>query len=168
MSHGPRYRIKPRRRREGKTDYRKRLALLKSGKPRIVVRRSLRNVRVQVVNYAEQGDLVVASAMGSDLVKLYQWKHSMGTTPAAYLTGLLAGKRAREAGITEGVLDIGRQVPAKGAKVFAALQGVLDAGIEVPHSEETLPSEDRIMGKHLGDAIAKDVAAIKEKIIGGK
>jgi len=168
MSHGPRYRIKPRRRREGKTDYRKRLALLKSGKPRIVVRRSLRNVRVQVVNYAEQGDLVVASAMGSDLVKLYQWKHSWGTTPAAYLTGLLAGKRAREAGITEGVLDTGRQVPAKGAKVFAALQGVLDAGIEVPHSEETLPSEDRIMGKHLGDAIAKDVAAIKEKIIGGK
>ncbi|MCJ7572130.1 MAG: 50S ribosomal protein L18, partial [Candidatus Thermoplasmatota archaeon] len=30
MKGGPRYHIKPRRRREGKTDYRKRLALLKS------------------------------------------------------------------------------------------------------------------------------------------
>jgi len=168
MSQGPRYHLKPRRRREGKTDYRMRLALLKSGKPRIVVRRSLNNIRVQVINYSEQGDIVVASAMGSDLVKSYQWKHSMKTTSAAYLTGLLAGKRAIEAGITEGVLDIGRQVPTKGSKVFAVLQGVLDAGIDVPHSSEKLPSEDRILGKHLDDSIEKDVTTMKEKIIGGK
>ncbi len=168
MSLGPRYRVKPRRRREGKTDYRMRLALLKSGKPRIVVRRSLNNVRVQIITYTEQGDTVVASAMGSDLIKSYKWKHSMKTTSAAYLTGLLAGKRAKDAGITEGVLDIGRQVPTKGAKVFAALQGILDAGIDVPHNTEKLPSEDRIMGKHIDETIAKDITAMKEKIIGGK
>jgi len=168
MSQGPRYRIKTRRRRQGITDYRTRLALLKSGKPRIVVRRSLNNFRVQFVTYSEQGDLVVASAMGSDLAKSYQWKHSMKNTSAAYLTGLLAGKRAKDAGITEGVLDIGRQVPTKGAKVFAALQGVLDAGIDVPHSPDTLPEEDRILGKHVDKSIEKDVTSMKEKIIGGK
>ena len=60
MSAGPRYRIKPRRRREGKTDYRSRLALLKSGKTRIVVRRSLSQMRVQFIAYHENGDTVIA------------------------------------------------------------------------------------------------------------
>jgi large subunit ribosomal protein L18 len=145
-----------------------RLSLLRSGKPRIVVRRSLNNFRVQIITYSEQGDTIVASAMGSDLKKSYKWKHSMKNTSAAYLTGLLAGKRAKDAGVSEGVLDIGRQVPANGAKVFAALRGILDAGIAVPHSGEKLPSDDRIMGKHLDDSIAKDVTSLKEKIIGGK
>ncbi|EQD30588.1 50S ribosomal protein L18P, partial [mine drainage metagenome] len=37
MSTGPRYRVAFRRRREGKTDYRARLRLLKSDRPRAVV-----------------------------------------------------------------------------------------------------------------------------------
>ena len=35
----------------------------------------------------------------------------------------------KENGVKEGVLDIGRKIPVKGSKVFAALKGVLDAGI---------------------------------------
>lgn len=167
MSSGPRYTVKLRRRREGKTDYRKRLALLKSGKTRIVIRKSLKHMRVQFIGYDERGDSVLVSAMGSDLVKQYQWKHSTATTPAAYLTGLLAGKRAMDQGISEGVLDIGRQVPVKGSKVFAALQGVHDAGIECYTAEEKLPSEERILGKHLDKDLSKDVNSIKEKITGG-
>ncbi len=168
MSHGPRYRVKFRRRREGKTDYRKRLALLKSRKTRIVVRKSLRNIRVQFIDYDERGDIVRASAIASELVKKYNWKYSTSTTPAAYLTGLLAGVRAKEKGITKGVLDIGRHVPARGSKVFAALKGVLDAGIDCPHSEEMLPSEDRILGTHLNENISKDLPEIKTKITGGE
>jgi large subunit ribosomal protein L18 len=91
----------------------------------------------------------------------------VSTTPSAYLTGLLAGTRAKEAGITESVLDIGRQVPVNGSKVFAALQGVLDAGISCPHNENMIPQDDRINGTHLDASIAKDVERIKEKIIGG-
>ncbi|HEC32378.1 MAG TPA: 50S ribosomal protein L18 [Deltaproteobacteria bacterium] len=168
MSHGPRYHIKPRRRREGKTDYRKRLALLKSGKTRIVVRKSLKNIRVQFIDYDEQGDRVVASALATELSKKYKWKYSTSTTPAAYLTGLLAATRAKEKGVAEGVLDIGRQLPVKGSKVFAALKGVLDAGITCPHSEDTLPDEERILGVHLNENIKKDVPALKTKIIGGE
>lgn len=164
---GPRYRMKPRRRREGRTDYRHRLALLKSGEPRIVVRRSLKNIRVQFIGYEEHGDRVIASALGSDLGKQYQWKHSFSSTPAAYLTGLLAGSRAKKQGISSGVLDIGRQVPVKGSKVFAVLKGVLDAGISCPHGAEMIPDDDRIHGKHIDEKITQDVTSIKEKISGG-
>ena len=38
MATGPRYAVKFRRRREGKTDYKKRLNLLKSELPRFIVR----------------------------------------------------------------------------------------------------------------------------------
>lgn len=167
MTYGPRYRIKPRRRREGKTDYRHRLALLKSGEYRIVVRRSLKNFRVQFIEYAEHGDHVIASARGSDLVKQFKWKHSLSSTPAAYLTGLLAGSQAKKEGVTSGVLDIGRQIPVKGSKVFAALQGVLDAGITCPHGEEMIPDEGRLYGKHIDEKIKNDVTNIKNKITGG-
>jgi large subunit ribosomal protein L18 len=169
MSTGPRYRIKTRRRRQGITDYRKRLALIKSGKPRIVVRKSLKHMRVQFIDYQETGDKVLISALGSDLVKEYKWKHPTSSTPAAYLIGLIAGKKAKEAGISEGVFDIGRQVPVTGSKVFAAIKGVHDAGIDCYVSEEKLPSEDRLLGKHLKDKkIAADTQNILDKLTGGK
>jgi len=167
MKQGPRYHVKPRRRREGKTDYRKRLKLLRSRKTRLVVRTSLRNVRVQFVKYGESGDKILASAMSNDLVNKYQWKYSTSTTPAAYLTGLLAGKRAMEKGISECVLDIGRRHPVKGSKNFAALKGILDAGIICPHDDEKIPSEDRISGKHLNKEIMNSINDSKSKIIGG-
>jgi len=168
MKPGPRYHVKLRRRREGKTDYRKRLRLLRSRKTRIVVRNSLKNVRVQFVEYNEDGDKIIVSANSNELISKYQWKYSTSTTPAAYLTGLLAGKRAMDNGISEGVLDIGRQRPVKGSKNFAALKGVLDAGIKCPHSNEKIPSEDRISGKHLNKEIMTSVNDFKSKIIGGK
>ena len=168
MKQGPRYYTKPRRRREGKTDYRKRLRLLKSRKTRIVVRNSLKNICVQFVGYDEVGDKILASAISKELIKNYQWEYSTSTTPAAYLTGLLAAKRAKDSGISEGVLDIGRQIPVKGSKVFAALKGTLDAGIECPHDAKQLPDEDRLLGKHLDEKITAKVTDIKSKIIGGK
>ena len=167
MKQGPRYYIKPRRRREGKTDYRKRLKLLKSRKTRIVVRNSLKNIYVQFVEYDEVGDKIFASAVSKELINKYQWNFPTSTTPAAYLTGLLAAKRAKDKGVSKGVLDIGLKTPVKGSKVFAALKGVLDAGIECPHSDDKLPSEDRLLGKHLDEKITNNVTNIKSKIIGG-
>ncbi|HHF55576.1 MAG TPA: 50S ribosomal protein L18 [Thermoplasmatales archaeon] len=152
-----------RRRREGKTNYRKRLALLKSGKPRVVVRRSNKNIRVQFALYDMNGDRIVASAIGTDLRK-YGWEYSLSNTPAAYLTGLLAGKRALKKGLKEGVLDIGLYTPRRGARIFAALKGVVDAGVDVPYGEEIVPSEDRLYGKHISDEIAEKVEEIKSKI----
>ena len=55
------------RRRKGITDYRKRLALLKSGIPRAVVRFTNAKIVIQITEFSNQGDRVLASATSSDL-----------------------------------------------------------------------------------------------------
>jgi len=168
MKAGPRYHVKPRRHREGRTDYRRRLRLLKSRKTRIVVRKSNKNIIVQFVEYSPEGDKINISVVSNDLIKNYNWKYSVSTTPAAYLTGLIAGKKALDKGLKEGILDIGRYRPTNGNKLFAALKGVVDAGVQCPYDEEMIPSEDRILGKHLDEKIAPLIGEIKTKTIGGK
>jgi len=154
--------IKFKRRTERKTNYRKRLALLKSGKVRLVIRKSLSNISVQLINFDPKGDQTVASAVSTELKK-FGWTKT-GNVPAAYLTGLLAGKKAKEKNVTEAVLDLGLQTSTKGSRIYAALKGVLDAGVNVPHSKDILPSEDRIIGKHISEEIAKQFDEIKKKI----
>ncbi len=163
MGSGPRYRVPFRRRREGKTDYRKRLKLLLSGKPRVVVRKTLRHTIVQVIEFDVKGDRVLASAHSNELKK-YGWKANTGNLPASYLTGLLCGKKALKKGIKEGVLDIGLHSPIKGARIFAALKGLVDAGMEIPHSEEVFPQEERIKGKHISDELPEHFEEVKSKI----
>lgn len=162
MATSPRTRVPFRRRREGKTDYRRRLALLKSGEVRLVVRRTSANVIVQFVDRAEQGDEVKATAVAQELAKM-GWEGSPKNTPAAYLTGLLAGTRAKAAGVQTAVLDIGRRVPSKGSRVFAALKGVQDAGVEVAAGDDDIyPSEERLTGAFLD--LETNFNAVKAKI----
>lgn len=174
MAHGPLYHVKFRRRREGRTDYRRRLALLKSGKARVVVRRSNRNVTVQFVHYSEAGDVIVSQAQATELKKL-GWNGHTSNTPAAYLAGLLAGKRYLDSGNAveadeeenHAVLDLGRQVPKRGGLIFAALAGVLESGVRVPHGGDVLPADERIRGEHLpGENRAAAFAATFEQIMG--
>lgn len=167
MAHGPRYRVARRRRREGKTDFRTRINLLRSGSPRAVVRRSHRNIIVQLVEYDPAGDRVIASAVAFDLKK-HGWKGSTSNTPAAYLTGYLAGKKALSAGVTGAVLDIGLAPPTRGGRVFATLKGMVDAGLDIPHSEDVIPSEERIRGEHIGDEIKAQFDSVKAQIEGAK
>jgi len=168
MSIGPRYRVKPRRRREGKTDYRKRLNLLRSQKTRMIVRKTLSQIIVQFVEYKEDGDNVIASAVSKELKTKYKWKYSTSNTSSAYVTGYLAGVRAKEKGVKECVLDAGRQRPVTGSKIFASLKGALDAGINCPHDEKKLPDDDRIHGKHIDEKIGPEVNSIIKEISGGK
>jgi large subunit ribosomal protein L18 len=164
MKMGPRYHVKPRRHRERKTDYRLRLKLLRSKKPRIVVRKSLKAIRVQFIEYSPQGDKVLASAISSELAKEYGWKYSVSNTPAAYLTGFLAGKRAKAKGIEQGVLDIGLYHPTRGSTLFASLKGVIDAGVDCPHDTQMLPKEERINGSHVNKDIKPLIGDIKTKM----
>lgn len=154
--------IKFKRRMERKTNYRKRLALIKSGKVRLVIRKSLSNISVQLINFNPNGDQTLASAVSTELKK-FGWTKT-GNIPAAYLTGLLAGKKAKEKNVKEAVLDLGIQTSTKGSRIYAALKGVLDAGVNVPHSKDILPSEDRINGKHISEETAKQFDDVKKKI----
>lgn len=166
MGDGPRYRVGFRRRREGKTDYAKRLGLIKSRKTRLVVRKSNRTITVQFVDFDVKGDLVRAGATSQDL-EAQGWTHSTTATPAAYLTGLLAAKRAKAKGIEEAILDLGRAVPSPGGRIYAALKGVVDGGIEVPHDESVLPDEKRVKGEHLTDAPVALFTKVATSIKGG-
>ena len=148
MARDSRYCTKFRRRREGKTDYHARKALVISGVPRLVTRTSINNIIAQVVVAKPKGDEVLVSAHSRELVK-YGWKAPRGNISAAYLTGFLCGLKAKAHGVEEAILDIGLYRPTKGARVFALLKGVLDAKVIVPHSEEKLPDEKRIKGEHI-------------------
>ena len=86
--------------------------------------------------------------------------------PAAYLTGLLAGRRAVAKGVTSGILDMGRNIPTKGGRVFAVLKGLVDAGVSIPHDASILPQEDRITGAHISADVKAMFEATKAKVEG--
>lgn len=150
MATGPRYNVDMRRRREGLTDYRQRLRLLKSGRPRLVVRVSNQHVRAHVETIGDRGDETVAYASSRDL-EAFGWEAPTGNLPSAYLTGLLVGQRAIDAGIDEAVLDIGLHAPTPGSKVFAVQEGAIDAGLDIPHNDAVLPDWSRNRGEHIAD-----------------
>jgi len=161
MSSG-RYCVPFRRRKWGKTNYGKRKAMVVSGKPRLVARSTVNNVSVQIVVAKPKGDEVLVSANSRELTRKYGWKAPRGNLPAAYLTGFLCGLKAKSKGVEEAILDIGFHSPTKGAKVFAVLKGALDAEVEIPHSEEKLPDEKRMMGENIAD-YAKSLASNPEE-----
>ncbi len=161
MANSRNYRVQLRRRREGKTDYQARKAMVVSRRPRLIARPSIRNVTAQIIIAKPQGDLVLVAANSRELVKKYGWKAATGNIPAAYLTGLLCGLKAKAEGIDGAILDIGLAIPTKGSKVFAVLHGVLDAGVEVPHREEKIVKE-RTKGEHIAK-YAKSLGAGSEE-----
>lgn len=143
-----------RRRREGRTDYKQRLGLLKSGKPRLVIRKAANNIVCQIVRHDTKGDKTIVTATGKDLRKA-GWKAHCGNTPASYLIGLICGIEAKKKKITEAILDAGLHTSTKGSRIYATLKGVIDGGVKVPHSEEILPDEKTISGKSIGEYAKK-------------
>lgn len=148
MAQGPTYRVKFRRRREGKTNYYRRRKLLLSRRPRLVIRKTNTKILVQVMKATVPGDVTEASAISSELLQ-HGWVAGTNNLPTAYLTGLLAGLRAKSRGIDHAVLDIGLNPPVRGSKIYAAMKGFVDAGLDVPHSPDILPDEERMSGKHI-------------------
>ena len=137
-----------RRKREGRTYYKKRLKILLSNKPRFVVRKSLKNFYASLVQYIPKGDKVILTVSSKSLMKI-GWKGDTANISSAYLVGFIAGRKAVEKGIQEAVFDIGLSNSVKGSRLYAALAGALDAGLKVPCSPEALPPKDRISGEHI-------------------
>ncbi|MFX1485642.1 MAG: 50S ribosomal protein L18 [Promethearchaeota archaeon] len=155
MAKSAQYRVLFRRHRTGKTNYYLRKKLLASRGPRLVVRKTLNYIITQICDAKVKGDKTLISAFSGELKKEYGWLAGVGNLSAAYLTAYLLALRATKKRIKHAVLDIGLIPPTKGSRVFAALKGALDAGLDVPHSEEVLPSEDRIRGKHIAEYAKK-------------
>jgi len=159
-----RYSPQQRRRASGKTDYRKRLNLLKGGVVRLVIRKSSRSITCQAIAYSAEGDMVLASAHSNELIKL-GWKLDKKNTMSAYLVGFLLGKKALKKGVKEAVVDLGVYESTKGARVYAAAKGAADAGLNIPLGKDIVPSEDRIRGKHIEEyaqKLKKDKALLEK------
>jgi len=153
MATNANYSVKYRRRREGKTNYKKRLNLLKSRTTRFVVRLTNRYVIAQLVEYHPDGDKVMFTTTSKELKK-YGWNISCSNTPAAYLTGFLCGLKGKDV-VKNAILDIGLIKSTKGSKVYAAEKGAIDAGIKIPISDKILPDEKRIKGAHISESVVK-------------
>lgn len=141
MSKDKTFQTKFKRRKQGKTNYKKRLASVKSKKLIIVVRKTNKQIIAHAIKFNPKGDETIAHATSKELDKF--GFYGTNNTPSAYLTGFLLGKKLKE---KEAILDIGRRSQSHGAVVFACLKGLLDAGINIPHSKEAIPSEERING----------------------
>jgi len=155
------YTVKYRRKRERKTDYKKRLKYLLSHRPRIIIRRSLKGMVIQSVEYQEKGDKVLDTIKSTDLKK-YGWDLPTGNIPAAYLTGLLFAKKAK---IKEGIVDLGFVSITKGSRLAATIKGIGDGGIKIKYSEKILPKEETIKGAHIKSKNTKKFDEVKEKIL---
>jgi len=154
-----------RRRRQCKTDYKKRLNLLKSGRPRIVFRRTNRYFIAQYIKSKEAKDEVVFGITSKNLIEYGFPEKSSGSLksiPASYLTGLLLGRKIIAKKLKIPIIDFGMLQTLHKTRVFAFLEGLLDAGLKIECDEKYLPSEDAIKGKHLKNKIPFE--EIKSKI----
>lgn len=142
--------VQYRRKRTLRTNYSKRLNLLLSGKPRLIVRLTNTQIITQVATFSQQGDVITVAASGKDLRQL-GWTYSCKNMPAAYLMGLLVGTRAVKKGVTESILDTGNATPLHKGRLYSFLKGVVDAGLDIPHNEEKeiFPVDERVSGKHI-------------------
>ena len=152
-----------RRKREGKTNYKKRLELLKGKEHRLVIRRTNKHIIMQIVDYNPDGDKVIVGVSSKKLEGM-GWKHSAKNMPACYLTGILLAKIAAEKKVKKAILDLGLQTPIKGSRLYAALKGAIDGGLNVPASEEVFPAEESLTGKHIEGNIAESFEKIKASI----
>lgn len=152
------------RKRLGKTDYMLRFRLLSSEKPRLVIRKSLRNLNAQIVCYDKEGDKVIAASNSNEL-KQFGLAVKKRNISIAYLVGYLLAKKAMQKKIANAVFDMGLYTKTKGSILFACLRGAIDGGVNVPHSKEIFPAEERIGGKHLKDSVPVEsvIKAIQQK-----
>lgn len=162
MAKGPRHTVRFRRRRAGKTNYNKRRKMLKEI-PRLVVRKSNKYFTLHITKYSKDGDKTITFARSSELNKL-GWKYGCKNLPAAYLIGLIVGKKAIKAGIKQAILDLGLYSITKGSRLFAALKGAVDAGLNIPHDPKMFPAEERLTGNFISADVAKNFEDARAKL----
>jgi len=137
--------------------------MLSSRLPRLVIRKSLKNITAQIIQYMPTGDKVLITATTKELQKTFHVPAQRNTT-TAYLTGYLIGQKAKRQKIDKAIADIGLQSVTKGSILFSCIKGAVDAGLDVPHSPDVFPADERVHGKHLKNPI--DTKKIIEQLRG--
>lgn len=157
--------VQKRRRRENKTDYLKRLKLLKGDKPRVVFRKTNKYIVAQYIVSEEAQDKILIGIDSRELNKFGWPKSSSGSLKsitASYLIGYLAGKRILKEKLENPILDSGMNRVLHKNKIYAFIKGLIDSGIKISCKKELFPEESRIQGEHLKSKIS--FQEIKSKI----
>lgn len=158
-------RIQKMRRLQKKTDYGKRLKLLKSEKPRLTFRKTNRYIISQYIESIEAKDKIVFGVTSKHLLNYglnEKEAGSLKSITASYLTGYLIGKQIIKKKLKTPVVDSGMIRTIYGNKFYSFLKGLIDAGLEINCKGEAFPSEERIKGEHLKNKI--DTEKIKSNI----
>jgi len=142
------------RKRMHRTDYKKRVKLISGSTLRVVIRKSLRNIIIQLAGYDKNGDRIIVDARCTELKK-YGWELPSGNICAAYLTGVLFGTKAKNDKIEDLIADFGFFPSVKGSRIYAVIKGIIDSGLKVRCDKGILPGEDRVYGKHIADYAEK-------------
>ena len=160
-------RVNKRRRRENKTDYLKRIKLLKGGNPRLVFRKTNRYILSQYITSKEAQDKIEIGVNSKELMS-YGWpkqlEGSLKSIPAAYFTGFLIGKKITEKKLKNPIIDLGMNRAVHKTKIYAFIKGLIDSGVKIKHKKETFPEENRIIGKHMKKDFSKIFGEIKSKL----
>ena len=153
------------RRKQAKTNYHKRMKLLKSEKPRLVLRKTNKYLIGQYVSSTAAQDKVVFGISTKERLKNGWPKERTGslkTLSASYLLGILIGKKILSSKLDAPIFDFGLQRVIRGSKIQAFIKGVFDAGIKIKCNKESFPDDKRIEGIHLKEKIP--FQEIKSKI----
>ena len=134
--------------RNGRTNYRKRAALLLSRRRFVTITVSDENVQAQIAYPMAKGDVTITSSHSRELAR-FGWNGSLNSLPACYLTGLLLGKKSLRKDVDEAILYTGKN--SFTSRVAACLKGVIDSGMKVPASDSSFPPEERLAGNHIAE-----------------
>lgn len=152
-----------RRRRQGKTDYRKRRGIIVGRLPFLSVRVSGRYIYAQILKSTASGDLTLCSASSRDLVKKFGWKGSPKNLPGAYLTGFYLGQLAQDSDVSNVIVYSGVGRFVHGSRIASLINGAKESGLEVQVNDESLPDESRVRGSHIAEYAKKLETEDKEK-----
>lgn len=159
--------IEKNRRSRNKTDYSKRLKLLKSEIPRVVFRKTNRYIIAQYVESEEAQDSIKMGISSKKLISKGWPKNmegSLKSIPASYLTGYLFGIEIKKKKLANPIVDMGMIKAIHKNKAYAFLKGLKDSGIGIKCDESLFPEEEKIIGKNLKNNLSKEFKEIKKNI----
>jgi len=156
-----------RRRFQGKTDYLKRIKLLKSKSPRLIFRKTNKYIIAQYIESKEAKDKTVFGLTSKDLLK-YGWPKefsgSLKSITASYFVGFLMGKKIKDKKLKIPIIDSGMIRILGKSRFFGFVKGLVDSGIEIKCEEKNFPKEERIKGKNLKKDFSSEFEKIKLKL----
>ncbi|MDG6908121.1 MAG: 50S ribosomal protein L18 [Nitrososphaerota archaeon] len=151
-----------RRRREGKTDYRKRRGVIVGKAPFLSIRVTGRYVYAQIIRPTVSGDITMCSASSRDLSQ-FGWKGPSKNLPGAYLTGFYLGQLAQRKNVKSVIMysGVGRYI--HGSRIASLISGAKESGLDIAVDDESLPDAKRTKGAHISEFAKKLEAEDKEK-----